>query len=348
MKKTTFIVIGYGHIGKRHADVIAQNLECQLLAIIDNNPDQRNKHLQSPLKEIPFFDDLASYFDSSIIKPDVACICLPNGLHAEFAIRLLNEGIHTLIEKPMCLTKTDGLKIISAAEKNNKKVFVVKQNRYSPPSIWMKEMIDSNKLGKLFMVQINCFWNRDERYYLPKTWRGSKDLDGGTLFTQFSHFVDIMYWVFGDIKNIQSSFFNFNHHELTEFEDSGIISFDFVKEGSGTLQYSTSIYDKNLESSMTIIGENGSFKIGGQYMNEITYCHIKNYELPSLPETNLPNNYGLFQGSAANHQYVFENIISTLKGESSIATNAEDGLIVVDMIERIYGAGNFVNLANIK
>jgi predicted dehydrogenase len=338
MKKTTFIVIGFGHIGKRHAELISKNPDCQLLAIIDNNPQQKDKMIGTEFQEVSFFENLDSFFKADFTKPDVACICLPNGLHAEFAIRLLNEGIHTLIEKPMCLTKNEGLKIISAAEKNNKKVFVVKQNRYSPPSLWMKEIIDSGKLGKLFMVQINCFWNRDERYYLPKTWRGSKDLDGGTLFTQFSHFVDIMYWVFGDIKNINSRFFNFNHHDLTEFEDSGIITFDFVKEGSGTLQYSTSVYDKNLESSMTIIGENGSFKIGGQYMNEITYCHIKNYELPSLPETNLPNNYGLFQGSAANHQYVFENIISTLKGESSIATNAEDGLMVVDIIERMYGA----------
>jgi predicted dehydrogenase len=336
MKKTTYIVNGYGHIGKRHAELISQNPDCQLLAIIDNNSEQKIKLLQSSLKDITFFDDLASFLGASTIKPDVACICLPNGLHAEFAILLLNEGIHTLIEKPMCLSKEEGLNIIKTAEINNKKVFVVKQNRYSPPSIWMKEIIDSGKLGKLFMVQINCFWNRDERYYLPKTWRGTKDLDGGTLFTQFSHFVDIMYWVFGDIKNIQSRFFNFNHHELTEFEDSGIISFDFINEGSGTFQFSTSVFDKNMESSMTVIGENGSFKIGGQYMNEITYCQIKNYEMPILPETNLPNNYGSYHGSASNHHYVFENIISTLKGESTIATKAEDGLMVVDIIERMY------------
>jgi UDP-N-acetyl-2-amino-2-deoxyglucuronate dehydrogenase len=339
MKKTTFIVIGFGHIGKRHAELISKNPDCQLLAIIDNNPQQKEKLIGTELQEVTFFENLDSFFMADFTKPDVACICLPNGLHAEFAIRLLNEGIHTLIEKPMCLTKNEGLKIIDAAEKNNKKVFVVKQNRYSPPSLWMKEIVESGKLGKLFMVQINCFWNRDERYYQPKTWRGSKKLDGGTLFTQFSHFVDIMYWVFGDIKNIQSRFYNFNHQELTEFEDSGIVSFDFVKEGSGIFQFSTSVFDKNLESSMTVIGEKGSFKIGGQYMNEITYCHIKDYEMPKLPETNLPNNYGNYHGSASNHQYVFENIISTLKGESTIATKAEDGLMVVDIIERMYVAG---------
>ena len=340
MKKTTFIVIGFGHIGQRHAEIIFNHNDCELVAIIDQDILQRDKLNKTEFASTPFYENLELFFQKNELKPDVACICLPNGLHAEFAIHLLNRGIHVLIEKPMCLSKEEGLKIIAAAEINKKKIFVVKQNRYSPPSIWMKEIMDSGILGKLFLVQINCFWNRDERYYQPKTWRGSKKLDGGTLFTQFSHFVDIMYWVFGDIKNIQSRFYNFNHHHLTEFEDSGLISFDFSKEGSGTLQYSSSIFDKNLESSMTVIGENGSFKIGGQYMNEVIYCHIKNYQLPELPKTNLPNQYGLFQGSASNHQYVYENIISTLKGETPIATKAEDGLMVVDMIERMYGARN--------
>lgn len=336
MKKVTFVVIGYGHIGKRHVSLLLENNECEIVGIIDNNVSLKLVHETSELHSIPFYFDLPSFFENIHIKPDIACICLPNGLHAKYAINLLNEGIHTIIEKPMCLSKAEGLQIINAAERQNKKVFVVKQNRYSPPSIWMKELIDSGKLGKLFLVQINCFWNRDERYYLPKSWRGSKELDGGTLFTQFSHFVDIMYWVFGDIKEIQSRFYNFNHQELTEFEDSGIVSFDFIKEGSGIFQFSTSVFDKNLESSMTVIGENGSFKIGGQYMNELAFCHIKDYTAPILAETNLPNNYGPFQGSAANHAFVFENVLKTLKGESEIATKAEDGLMVVDMIERMY------------
>ncbi|MFY8019601.1 MAG: Gfo/Idh/MocA family protein [Bacteroidia bacterium] len=343
MSKTTFVVIGFGHIGQRHAEIIFNHSECQLLAIIDKDEHQKNKIKQTSLGEIPFHESLEKFFQSNQEIPDVACICLPNGIHAAFAIQLLNKGIHVLIEKPMCLSKDEGLKIIESANRNQKKVFVVKQNRYSPPSIWMKEIIESGILGQLHLVQINCFWNRDERYYLPKTWRGNKLLDGGTLFTQFSHFVDIMYWVFGDITNIQSRFYNFNHQHLTEFEDSGLINFDFQQSGAGTLQYSTSIFDKNLESSMTVIGENGSFKIGGQYMNEVIYCHIKDYKMPVLAETNLPNQYGLFQGSASNHQYVFENILSTLKGESAIATKAEDGLMVVDIIERMYAAGRQIN-----
>ena len=145
-----------------------------------------------------------------------------------------------------------------------------------------------------------------------------------------------MYWYFGDIKNIQAKFADFNHAELTDFEDSGFVSFDFVTGGMGSINYSTSIWDKNLESSITVIGENGSVKVGGQYMNEVEYCHIKDYEMPELAPTNPGNDYGAYKGSAANHHYIIENVVDVLKGRSSITTNALEGLKVVDIIERIY------------
>ena len=147
-------------------------------------------------------------------------------------------------------------------------------------------MVESGKLGQIYMVQLNCYWNRDERYYKPGGWHGDAALDGGTLFTQFSHFIDIMYWLFGDICNIQTRFADFNHEKLTAFEDSGFVNFNFVNGGMGSLSYSTAVWNKNLESSMLIVAENGSVKIGGQYMNEVEYCHIKGYEMPELAPTN--------------------------------------------------------------
>ena len=186
------------------------------------------------------------------------------------------------------------------------------------------------------MVQLNCYWNRDERYYKKEGWHGKNNLDGGTLFTQFSHFIDIMYWLFGDITNIKSKITSHNHAHLTEFEDSGFISFDFLNGGMGSLNFSTSVWGKNLESSMTIIAENGSVKIGGQYMNEVEYCHIKGYTMPNLPPTNPGNDYGAYKGSAQNHNYVIDNVVKVLGGNGSITTNALEGMKVVDIIERIY------------
>jgi UDP-N-acetyl-2-amino-2-deoxyglucuronate dehydrogenase len=210
------------------------------------------------------------------------------------------------------------------------------QNRYSPPAAWLKRVVDEGRLGQVYVVQLNCFWNRDERYYTPGSWHGTRALDGGTLFTQFSHFVDLLYWVFGDIENIQARFQNFNHQQLTEFEDSGLVTFDLVRGGSGTLQYSTAVWDRNLESSLTVVAERGSLRLGGQYMDKVEYCHLQDYQLPELPPTNPANQYGAYQGSAANHVHVIENVVDTLHHGSQATTNALEGLKVVEIIERIY------------
>jgi predicted dehydrogenase len=186
------------------------------------------------------------------------------------------------------------------------------------------------------MVQLNCYWNRDERYYKAGGWKGTQDLDGGTLFTQFSHWVDIMYWLFGDIKNIQAKFADFNHQTSTAFEDSGFVSFDFVNGGMGSINYSTAVWDKNLESSLTIVGSKGSIKVGGQYMDVVETCNIKDYVMPTLADTNPANDYGAYKGSANNHHNVIENVVNTLTGKNKITTNALEGLKVVDIIERIY------------
>ncbi len=158
------------------------------------------------------------------------------------------------------------------------------------------------------------------------------------MFTQFSHFIDILYWLFGDIENIQTRLHSFNHKDLTAFEDSGLVTFDIMNGGVGSINFSTSIWDKNMESSITIIAENGSIKIGGQYMDKVEYCHIKDYRLPPLSATNPGNDYGAYKGSAANHSYVIENVIDVIRSRSPITTNALEGLKVVDIIERIYKA----------
>lgn len=330
--KIKFAVTGCGHIGKRHAEMIARNEESELVALIDI----KNKDLLNiDSYDVPFFNSLSDFLKSGI-EVDVINIATPNGFHARQALESLEAKKHVVIEKPMALNKLDAEKVIFKALHVHKHVFAVMQNRYSPPSVWIKDLIESGKLGKIYLVQLNCYWNRDNRYYKTDSWHGKKDLDGGTLFTQFSHFIDIMYWLFGDVENIQGKFNDFNHASLTDFEDSGLVSFDFVNGGMGCLNYSTSIWNQNLESSMTIIGENGSVKIGGQYMDKVEYCHVKDYILPNLAPTNPGNDYGAYKGSAQNHNYVIENVVDVLKSRGPISTNALEGLKVVDIIERIY------------
>lgn len=331
-----FAVIGCGHIGKRHAEMIARHPEAKLAALVDI---KEKKDLGLVQADVPFFSSLNSFLESDVAADvDVVSIATPNGYHAQQALEVLDAKKHVIIEKPMALTKQDAEKVIFKALHVQRQVFAVMQNRYSPPSVWIKEVVDSGILGEIYLVQLNCYWNRDERYYTPDSWHGKKDLDGGTLFTQFSHFIDIMYWLFGDIKNIHGRFADNNHQTLTDFEDTGIVSFDFVEGGQGSLNYSTSVWNQNLESSITIIAEHGSVKIGGQYMDKVEICRIKDYEMPELAPTNPGNDYGAYKGSAANHHYVIENVINTLRGRSTITTNALEGMKVVEIIERIYAS----------
>ena len=332
-KKIRFAVVGCGHIGKRHAEMVVRDPGAELVALCDIRPKEE---LGIEAYPVAFFSEMTSLLQSGL-DIDVINICVPNGLHAELAIQAIEAGHHVVIEKPMALQVQDAERVLQTSLKYQKEVFCVMQNRYSPPSVWIKQMIDSGRLGKIYLVQLNCFWNRDERYYKPGGWHGDACLDGGTLFTQFSHFIDIMYWLFGDIQHIQARFADFNHQQLTDFEDSGLVTFEFVNGGMGCLNYSTAVWNKNMESSMLIVAENGSVKIGGQYMNEVEYCHIKDYEMPELAPTNPGNDYGPYKGSSQNHNFVIRNVVEVLQHTGSQnTTTALEGLKIVDIIRRIY------------
>lgn len=330
-----FAVIGLGHIGKRHAEMVRRQPGCELVAGCDVRPKSA-LDVQDDFSFYPGVNEMLAAHP----EVDVVCICTPNGLHAPQALQALEAGHHVIIEKPMALTRADGEAVLHKALELGKQVFCVMQNRYSPPSIWLKDLVSSGVMGKVHMVQVNCFWNRDDRYYSKIPWKGTMDLDGGTLFTQFSHFIDIVYWLFGDMGEFNARFADFNHGHNTAFEDSGLVTFEFVKGGLGTLQFSTAVAETNFESSLTIIAERGTVKVGGQYMNEVEYCNIQDYEMPELPPSNPANDYGHYKGSAANHGYVFQNVFDTLRGEGTISTNALEGLKVVDIIERMYSAAD--------
>lgn len=341
MKPIRFSVIGFGRIGQRHAKIIQEYAHSELISVVDVKPAQFES-ISSLNLNCASYDAIGEFLDQDKGSSEVVTIATPNGFHAQYAIQLLRAGYHVMIEKPMALSADEAELILEAEEKSGKKVFVVKQNRYSPPSVWMKEVVDSGIIGETLMVQVNCYWNRDDRYYKVSDWKGTKELDGGALFTQFSHFIDIMYWVFGDIENPKAIVKNFTHPELQDFDDSGFAQFEFVNGGMGSINYSTSCWDKNMESSITVVGTKGSFKVGGQYMNEIEYCHIENYEMPILPATNPPNDYGPYKGSAANHHYVFENIVDVLGEKEEPTATSFDGMKVVSIIERIYKSAGFI------
>jgi predicted dehydrogenase len=332
MNKVKFAVIGQGHIGKRHAEMVRRNSACELVAVCDVLEKEK---LGLTDLDVPMYNDHNAMLQAHP-EIEVINVCSPNGFHAEHAMAALENGKHVVCEKPMALHKQDCESLIYKALQMHRQVFCVMQNRFSPPSEWLKKIVSEKIIGDIYMVQLNCYWNRDDRYYKKGGWKGNQQLDGGTLFTQFSHFIDIMYWLFGDITDIQAKFNDFTHAQSTDFEDSGFVNFRFINGGMGAINYSTAVWDSNLESSLTIIGSKGSVKVGGQYMDKVEYCHIQGYEMPELAPTNPANDYGHYKGSANNHHFVIQNVVDTIHGHSTITTNALEGLKVVDIIERIY------------
>lgn len=327
-----FALIGCGRIAQRHAEHI--NCYGVLVAVCDivkEKADDLARLYQA--KAYYSLEDLIAE-EKDI---DMVSICTPNGLHAHHSIMALNAGLNVLCEKPLAINVHDCGEMIKAAEKANRRLFAIKQNRFNPPIEAIKKAIEENRLGKIYSLQLNCFWNRNEDYY-HNSWKGSKNLDGGTLYTQFSHFIDLLYWLIGDIKSTKAFIGNYAHQGIIEFEDTGAVILEFYNGTIGTLNYTVNSYEKNMEGSLTIFAEKGTVKIGGQYLNELEYQNIENYSIENLPTGNKSNNYGNYQGSMSNHDKVYENLIGVLQNNIPISTSAFEGLKTVEIIDKIYNS----------
>ena len=325
-----FAIVGCGRIAQRHAEHISKR--GQLVAVCDVVEDKAQQ-----LATTYGAKAYTSYADMLAHEPsiDVIAVCSPNGLHAQHAIDGLKAGFHVLCEKPMGLSVKECGEMMQAAERSNKRLFAIKQNRYNPPVAAVKEIIEAGKLGKVLSVQLSCFWNRNTDYY-ANSWKGTKDLDGGTLFTQFSHFIDLLYWLIGDVEEVAAYMGNFAHEGIIEFEDTGVVILKFTNGAIGTVNYTVNSFDKNMEGSLTIFGEKGTVKIGGQYLNELEYQQIQDYRIENLPEGNKANNYGNYTGSMSNHDKVYDNLIEVLTHNAPITTSSYEGMKTVEIIEKIY------------
>lgn len=327
-----FAIVGCGRIAQRHAEHI--NNRGILAAVCDNVKEKADK-LAATYNAKAYYDLETMLREEAGLT--VLSVCSPNGLHAQHAITGLNNGVHVLCEKPMALTANDCGEMIKAAERANKRLFAIKQNRFNPPVEAVKKALDEGRLGKIYSIQLSCFWNRNPDYY-HNSWKGTLDMDGGTLYTQFSHFVDLLYWMAGDVKHVQAMMGNFAHQGIIEFEDTGVVLLQFNSGAIGTINYTVNSYRKNMEGSLTIFAEKGTVKIGGQYLNELEYQEIEGYRIENLPEGNKPNNYGNYMGSMSNHDKVYDNLIEVLEKNAPISTSSFEGLKTVEIIEKIYSA----------
>jgi UDP-N-acetyl-2-amino-2-deoxyglucuronate dehydrogenase len=334
MNKLCFAIIGCGQIAQRHAKHI---YACGRLGAVCDIIESKAVALAEEYNVKAYFqlNDLLT----SEPEIDVVVICTPNGLHAEQAVLALRNGFHVLVEKPMALTGNDCKRMMQAADNAGKRLFTVVQNRFNPPVMAVKKALDENAFGKISSIQITCFWNRTDAYYAD-SWRGTHKLDGGILFTQFSHFIDLLYWFFGEVKKVFSLTKNAHHQNSIEFEDCGVVAIEFENGILGTINFSINSFAKNREGSLIILGENGTVKIGGEYLNTVEYQQFDGYQLENITVTEEANDYGTYKGSMSNHGKVYANLIDTLQNQAPFYTHASEGQKTVEIIEHIYRAAN--------
>jgi len=330
VEKLKVNILGLGRIGLRHATIVKENDAFEIESIIDIDESKKKYAAQF---EVPFYNDIKK-LSSNQTPSSLLAICTPNGLHSQHCKIAIQKNYHVICEKPFGLISLNCEETIALSEKNQKQIFCVMQNRYSPPSKWLKSIISEKRLGSIYQVVVNCFWNRNIDYFENSNWKGSKSLDGGVLFTQFSHFVDTLYWLFGNVKVISAKKFKQNKNLEIEISDAGYFAFETEENAFGTFNYSINHAPNNLESSILIIGERGSVKVGGQYMEKVEFCNIPNYSMPELDAVNPPNNYGDYKGSASNHSILYKNIYNFFTNQPFQLTFANEGRDVVAIIEK--------------
>jgi predicted dehydrogenase len=330
--KVRFALVGCGNIGARHAAVVDAEERAVLAALCDVESARAEK-LSTQYGGTPVFRDYEEMLEK--VPCDVVSICTPHGLHAPMAIRASERGRNVLVEKPMALTVRDSQAMIDAAQRAGVKLMVVKQNRYNVPIALTKKAIEDKRLGRIFMTECNVLWNRHDEYYANSNWHGRKSLEGGALYTQASHFIDLLIWWFGDVIAAESWIATRNHS--IEIEDCGHALLEFDSGVTGSLDWTTCVYNKNFEGSITIIGEHGIIKIGGQYLNKIDYWDVKSYPLSeNVQFVDKPNNYGKYQGTSSNHDKVVHGVVAALLSERHHVVEGNEGMKSIEAIELIY------------
>lgn len=351
-----FAMIGCGRIAAEHIRQIIR--VGKLVAVVDI--DSLKAEQYGLLNGVPFFTNTAQLYSSGI-HIDIVVIATPNGLHSIQAIEALENGYHVLVEKPVALTISDISLMQTAADKAGKNIFTVMQNRFNLPVQLMKALLDKHALGKIQQVLVKCFWHRPASYY-TNSWHGSLALDGGVLFTQYSHFIDLLCWFFGKGKLIEASFNNRLHKGLIEFEDEGNLRLVFDHDIRVQMEYSINEPYVNKEGSITIIGEKGTMKAGGAYLNEWEYTTNDNelkdsiellqknilsdfgvglnptagFNLPR--QSSEPNDYGNYQGSMRNHYKVYDSLLQSLQQQAAYYTSIAEAKNTIELINLIYQA----------
>lgn len=322
-------IVGCGRIAENHFAAIEKHQEhLQLAAVCDIDP----KALQAAESKygVTGFDSLSDLLHSSDV--DVVSLCTPSGLHPSQAIEVARAGRHVMTEKPMATRWTDGLAMVRECDEAGVHLFVVKQNRRNATMQLLKHAMERGRFGRVYMVTINVFWTRPQAYYDSAKWRGTYEFDGGALMNQASHYVDLVDWLIGPVESVQAYVGTLARH--IQVEDTATVGVRWRSGALGSVNVTMLTYPKNLEGSITIIGEKGTVRVGGVAVNEIQTWEFADKDPDD--ERVKAANYETTSVYGFGHPLYYDNVIHVLRGEAEPATDGREGLRSLELLIASY------------
>lgn len=328
-RKVKFALVGCGRIARNHFLALKQHQEtADLVAVCDTDP----KALDWAVKETGAegYPNLKSLLKSS--NADIVVLTTPSGLHADQAIQVASVGKHVMTEKPMATRWHDGLKMVRACDEANVRLFVVKQNRRNPTLQALKKAVVQGRFGKIHMVNVNVFWTRPQDYYDSADWRGTWEFDGGAFMNQASHYIDLLDWLVGPIESLQA--YTATLERKIEVEDTGVISVRWRSGALGSVNVTMLTFPRNLEGSITLLGEKGTVRVGGVAVNEIQHWEFADVQPEDQQIKN--SNYQTQSVYGVGHPLYYENVIRVLQGEAEPETDGRAGLKSLEVLIAAY------------
>lgn len=328
-RKIRIAIVGCGRISKNHFGAIAQHADdLELAAVCDNDPEVLERHV-AEYKAPGYleFEDMLRACDCDLVS-----ICTPSGLHAGQAILAARHGKHVMTEKPMATRWQDGINMVHACDEANVRLFVIKQNRRNATLQLLKRAVEEKRFGKIHMVHLNVFWTRPQAYYDSAKWRGTWEMDGGAFMNQASHYVDLLEWLIGPIADVQAMTGTLARD--IEVEDSGVLNVRWRNGALGSMAVTMLAYPRNLEGSITILGEKGSVRVGGVAVNDIQIWDFA--EPTDYDEAVKSASYETTSVYGFGHPLYFKNVIATLRGEAEPETDGREGLKSLEVLIAAY------------
>jgi UDP-N-acetyl-2-amino-2-deoxyglucuronate dehydrogenase len=328
-RRIRIAIVGCGRIAANHFNAIEAHKErLQLVAVCDTDP--RALQAAQTKYNVPGYAALGELLARS--DADVVALCTPSGMHPEQAIQVARAGRHVMTEKPMATRWNDGLQMVRACDEAGVHLFVVKQNRRNATLQLLKRAMEKKRFGRIHMVTINVFWSRPQSYYDSAKWRGTWEFDGGALMNQASHYVDLADWLIGPVESVQAYVATLARD--IQVEDTATVGIRWRSGALGSINVTMLTYPRNLEGSITIIGERGTVRIGGVAVNE-----IQSWEFADQDPDDAAIKAASYETTSVygfGHPLYYDNVIKALRGESEPETDGREGLRSLELLIASY------------